>query len=101
MFSPQFFKEGLTNVSRTFVIWLLHSFDPFICNSLGIGWTTVSVGAATHLTLANLFVEVLIDSWKQCQDADVLIQSPSAMAGAHIAEALSMCSSTFPRSNSA
>ncbi|KAG9093377.1 hypothetical protein FRC06_011542 [Ceratobasidium sp. 370] len=32
--------------------------------------------------------DLLLDSWKQCQDADVLIQSPSAMAGAHIAEAL-------------
>ncbi|KAG8688081.1 hypothetical protein FRC11_006092 [Ceratobasidium sp. 423] len=53
MFSPQFFKEGLTN----FRDWL---------------------------------DDLLIDSWKQCQDADVLIQSPSAMAGAHIAEALSL-----------
>ncbi|QRW25287.1 glycosyltransferase family 1 protein [Rhizoctonia solani] len=52
MFSPQFFKEGLTN----FRDWL---------------------------------DDLLLDSWKQCQDADVLIQSPSAMAGAHIAEALS------------
>ncbi|CCO32951.1 sterol 3beta-glucosyltransferase [Rhizoctonia solani AG-1 IB] len=51
MFSPQFFKEGLTN----FRDWL---------------------------------DELLLDAWKQCQDADVLIQSPSAMAGAHIAEAL-------------
>ncbi|KAG9121241.1 hypothetical protein FRC07_002884 [Ceratobasidium sp. 392] len=32
--------------------------------------------------------DLLLESWKQCQDADVLIQSPSAMAGAHIAEAL-------------
>lgn len=31
---------------------------------------------------------VLVDSWKQCQDADVLLESPSAMAGVHIAEAL-------------
>lgn len=51
MFSPQFFREGLTN----FRDWL---------------------------------DDLLLDAWKQCQDADVLIQSPSAMAGAHIAEAL-------------
>ncbi|QRV84192.1 glycosyltransferase family 1 protein [Ceratobasidium sp. AG-Ba] len=51
MFSPQFFKEGLTNFRQ----WL---------------------------------DDLLVESWKQCQDADVLIQSPSAMAGAHIAEAL-------------
>ena len=31
---------------------------------------------------------VLIDAWKACHDADVLIESPSAMAGIHIAEAL-------------
>lgn len=31
---------------------------------------------------------VLVDSWGQCKDADVLLESPSAMAGVHIAEAL-------------
>jgi hypothetical protein len=31
---------------------------------------------------------VLVDSWEQCKDADVLLESPSAMAGVHIAEAL-------------
>jgi sterol 3beta-glucosyltransferase len=31
---------------------------------------------------------VLVDSWEACKDADVLIESPSAMAGVHIAEAL-------------
>ena len=31
---------------------------------------------------------VLVDAWKHCQDADVLLESPSAMAGVHIAEAL-------------
>jgi hypothetical protein len=31
---------------------------------------------------------VLRDSWEQCKDADVLLESPSAMAGVHIAEAL-------------
>nr|ODN91658.1 hypothetical protein L204_05646 [Cryptococcus depauperatus CBS 7855] len=32
--------------------------------------------------------DLLVDSWEACQDADVLIESPSAMAGIHIAEAL-------------
>ncbi|CAK9780636.1 hypothetical protein CC85DRAFT_329264 [Cutaneotrichosporon oleaginosum] len=32
--------------------------------------------------------ELLVDSWNACQDADVLIESPSAMAGVHIAEGL-------------
>lgn len=32
--------------------------------------------------------ELLLDAWNACKDADVLIESPSAMAGIHIAEAL-------------
>lgn len=32
--------------------------------------------------------ELLTTSWKACQDTDLLIESPSAMAGIHIAEAL-------------
>jgi sterol 3beta-glucosyltransferase len=51
MFSPQFFKESLSN----FRTWL---------------------------------DQLLVESWDQCQDADVLLESPSAMAGVHIAEAL-------------
>ena len=31
---------------------------------------------------------MLVESWEQCKDADVLLESPSAMAGVHIAEAL-------------
>ncbi|KAI0317501.1 hypothetical protein OF83DRAFT_1058536 [Amylostereum chailletii] len=31
---------------------------------------------------------LLVDAWEQCKDADVLLESPSAMAGVHIAEAL-------------
>ena len=31
-----------------------------------------------------------MDSWEGCKDADVLLESPSAMAGVHIAEALSV-----------
>ncbi|KAI0004465.1 hypothetical protein BJV74DRAFT_807446 [Russula compacta] len=51
MFSPQFFKESLSN----FRTWL---------------------------------DDLLVDSWEQCKDADILLESPSAMAGVHIAEAL-------------
>lgn len=51
MFSPQFFKESISN----FRTWL---------------------------------DDLLVDSWEQCKDADVLLESPSAMAGVHIAEAL-------------
>ncbi len=38
---------------------------------------------------------VLVDSWEQCKDADVLLESPSAMAGVHIAEALRMLLTGF------
>ena len=34
--------------------------------------------------------ELLSSAWKACQDTDLLIESPSAMAGSHIAEALSI-----------
>ncbi|KAF5314999.1 hypothetical protein D9619_007125 [Psilocybe cf. subviscida] len=34
--------------------------------------------------------QLLIDSWEGCRDADVLLESPSAMAGVHIAEALNI-----------
>lgn len=34
--------------------------------------------------------ELLTSAWKACQDTDILIESPSAMAGIHIAEALSI-----------
>ena len=32
--------------------------------------------------------ELLVSAWKACQDTDLLVESPSAMAGVHIAEAL-------------
>jgi sterol 3beta-glucosyltransferase len=32
--------------------------------------------------------DLLVDSWYACEDADVLIESPSTMSGIHIAEAL-------------
>ncbi|KAK2743245.1 Sterol 3-beta-glucosyltransferase [Myotisia sp. PD_48] len=32
--------------------------------------------------------DLLASAWKGCQDSDILIESPSAMAGIHIAEAL-------------
>lgn len=53
MFSPEFFKESLTN------------FRPWLD-------------------------QLLVDAWEQCQGADVLLESPSAMAGVHIAEALNI-----------
>ncbi|KAJ6584932.1 hypothetical protein B0H19DRAFT_402540 [Mycena capillaripes] len=34
--------------------------------------------------------QLLLDSWESCQGADVLLESPSAMSGVHIAEALNI-----------
>ncbi|KAF8073827.1 glycosyltransferase family 1 protein, partial [Lyophyllum atratum] len=34
--------------------------------------------------------QLLVEAWEACQDADVLLESPSAMAGVHIAEALTI-----------
>ncbi|KAF5382484.1 hypothetical protein D9615_002991 [Tricholomella constricta] len=53
MFSPDFFRESLTN------------FRPWLD-------------------------QLLLDAWDACRDADVLLESPSAMAGVHIAEALNI-----------
>ena len=39
--------------------------------------------------MVTLIFLVLEDAWAGCQGADVLLESPSAMAGVHIAEALS------------
>jgi sterol 3beta-glucosyltransferase len=49
--------------------------------------------ARAHLSflprlIRSCFTLVLRDAWLACQDADVLIESPSAMAGIHIAEGL-------------
>ncbi|KAF8208904.1 hypothetical protein K438DRAFT_1917258 [Mycena galopus ATCC 62051] len=34
--------------------------------------------------------QLLLDSWESCQGADILLESPSAMSGVHIAEALNI-----------
>jgi hypothetical protein len=49
-------------------------------------------GPRTFGPHSNYHVTVLLNAWEQCQDADVLLESPSAMAGVHIAEALSQSS---------
>jgi hypothetical protein len=54
------------------------------------GLTTVRILPFILIDLSNENKSVLLDSWTGCKDADVLLESPSAMAGVHIAEALSM-----------
>lgn len=58
-------------------------------SSSALGSTPVRKIASPPLfRLIETVFLVLADSWEQCQDADVLLESPSAMAGVHIAEAL-------------
>ena len=64
--------------------WLLTSFLSFVP-----GWMSVRYPVSTCRKRGFLMpCAVLVDSWEQCKDADVLLESPSAMAGIHIAEAL-------------
>jgi sterol 3beta-glucosyltransferase len=63
MFTVSFLKEGLQKVSQT---------TPFHTNSQFRAWLD----------------DLLMSSWEACQGAQMLIESPSAMAGIHIAEAL-------------
>ena len=60
------------------------------------GLTTVRVLQFISIDFfSNDIKSVLMDSWEGCKDADVLLESPSAMAGVHIAEALSMSLSSI------
>ncbi|CED84947.1 UDP-glucuronosyl and UDP-glucosyl transferase [Phaffia rhodozyma] len=47
------------------------------------GWFKESLGS-----YREWFDDLMHDAWVACEDADVLIESPSAMVGIHIAEAL-------------
>lgn len=68
------------------------------------GMFTVSF-VRTALTAFDTFVsELLLTAWEACRDADVLIATPSAMAGIHIAERLGVpffYSMPFPWSSTA
>lgn len=52
------------------------------------GMFTYSFLKEASSTFRGWIDDLLVSSWKACQDSDVLIESPSAMAGIHIAEAL-------------
>jgi sterol 3beta-glucosyltransferase len=65
-FTVSFLKEGLLKVGLTILYRLRANIAKFR------GWLD----------------DLLKTSWDACQDTDVLIESPSAMAGYHIAEAL-------------
>ncbi|KAF4536622.1 hypothetical protein BFW01_g5324 [Lasiodiplodia theobromae] len=52
------------------------------------GMFTATFLAKAHFTFRGWLSALLETAWKACQDSDVLIESPSTMAGIHIAEAL-------------
>ena len=52
------------------------------------GMFTFSFFKETTAKFRGWVDELLTSAWKACQDTDILIESPSAMAGIHIAEAL-------------
>jgi hypothetical protein len=94
MFSPQFFKESISNVS---IVVIASNFRNQIFPSSVPGLTIVRFQVFVYWDRESLLLyTVLVDSWEQCKDADVLLESPSAMAGVHIAEALrTLLSYTF------
>ena len=52
------------------------------------GMFTYSFLKEASLKFRSWIDELLSSAWKACQGSDILIESPSAMAGLHIAEAL-------------
>jgi sterol 3beta-glucosyltransferase len=52
------------------------------------GMFTYSFLKEASLKFRDWIDELLSSAWKACEDTDILIESPSAMAGIHIAEAL-------------
>lgn len=54
------------------------------------GSMSVSFLKEANAKFKNWINELLSSSWEACQDTDILIESPSAMGGIHIAEALNI-----------
>lgn len=54
------------------------------------GMFTYSFLKEASLKFRDWIDDLLISAWKACQDSDILIESPSAMGGIHIAEALAI-----------
>lgn len=52
------------------------------------GMFTISFLKEATAKFSGWIDDLLSSAWKACQDSDLLIESPSAMAGIHIAEAL-------------
>lgn len=67
-FTVSFLREGLAKVCETAVLWGMSSYQ-------------------SH-QFRDWLDDLLKTSWEACKGTDVLIESPSAMCGIHIAEAL-------------
>ncbi|WVF72866.1 hypothetical protein IAT40_007684 [Kwoniella sp. CBS 6097] len=84
----------ITITPRTFVCLTIGSrgdVQPYIALGLRLKRDGHKVIIVTHQSLGGFrkwLDDLLYDSWSACQDADVLIESPSTMSGIHIAEAL-------------
>ena len=74
---------------RACVYWLSDLFPSFVP-----GWTNVCFVFLSP-AYCLIFSLVLRSAWDQCHDAEVILESPYAFAGVHIAEALCMCFSLF------
>jgi sterol 3beta-glucosyltransferase len=68
MFTVSFLKEGIQKV--------------------GPRRTTGKTSLCVRLQFRGWLDDLLYSSWEACQGSDLLIESPSAMGGIHIAEAL-------------
>ena len=66
--------------------------DPGELMSFMVGHSAMSVSFLkdAQAKFKDWIKQLLSSSWKACQGADILIESPSAMAGIHIAEALAI-----------
>lgn len=85
MFSPQFFKTSLANVSYYFAFDGTNTLTTIMKYRSWLDqrrWFPPPYDILSHLS------SVLHDAWDSCVDAEVLLESPYAMAGVHIAEAL-------------
>ncbi|KAK6910724.1 hypothetical protein I203_104756 [Kwoniella mangroviensis CBS 8507] len=86
--------EQIRLTPRTFVCLTIGSrgdVQPYIALGLRLLKDGHKVVIVTHQSLGGFrewLDNLLIESWQACHDADVLIESPSTMAGIHIAEAL-------------
>lgn len=66
--------------------------NPTELMSLMVSHGSMNVGLIKEASnkFRGWITELLSTSWEACQDTDILIESPSAMAGIHIAEALNI-----------